>query len=184
MTVDTPGYTSAKRAGRRVAAVKPAAAQFYKALADLSEAQNPKQTCRRTVMGLVQGISARLRTQSAMSGSGTGLPTSVHYIVVLLYRANAEHTVKVREIQRGLGFTAGGVTRRLDAMVRDGLLVRCPDPGDGRAWLATLTPAGAALAKRLLSQTDARSQRMEDAFTLDEWQQLATLLARLKQLID
>lgn len=158
--------------------------RFYAALAGLSTSQEPRQRYRRQVMGLLQGLSSRLRARGNASANGTGYHASVHYIVILLYRANAEHTVRVREIQRGLGYTAGGVTRRIDAMVRDGLLVRLPDPTDGRALLARLTPDGAALAQHLLSFSDERSKRVEDEFTADEWETLAALLGRLERVLD
>ena len=67
-------------------------------------------------------------------------------------------------IQKGLGFTAGGMTRRLDSMTRNGLVVRLRDPDDGRAWLAQLTDRGAALAEMILGGADARNALFSKRF--------------------
>jgi DNA-binding MarR family transcriptional regulator len=158
--------------------------RFYAALVGLTQNADPRQTCRRQVMGMLQAISARIRARGKASAGTTGYHASVHYILVLLHRANPQHTIKAREIQRGLGYTAGGMTRRLDAMVRDGLVTRLPDPDDGRAWLAQLTPKGAELAHDLLARGDDRSKRLEQALSVREWQTLAKLLQRLGDAID
>jgi DNA-binding MarR family transcriptional regulator len=83
-----------------------------------------------------------------------------------------------------LGFTAGGITRRLDAMVREGLVERLPDPEDGRALLVRLTPAGVDLAKFLLKDADHRSHALEQTFTLEEWKMLSDLLRRFEKAIE
>jgi len=158
--------------------------RFYAALVGLSGDKEDAQALRRKAMGKLQSISSRLRAIGNVSAGKTGYHASVHYIVVLLYRANADHRIKAREIQRGLGYTAGGVTRRLDSMVRDGLLVREPDPDDGRAWLARLTPDGVALARHLLTEADERSKRLEGAFSVEEWRAMFELLSRLDAMLD
>jgi DNA-binding MarR family transcriptional regulator len=158
--------------------------RFYSALIGMSESAGPRQTCRRQVMGLLQEITARIRSRGKASSGSTGYHASVNYIAVLLYRANGQHTVRAREIQRGLGYTAGGMTRRLDVMVRDELLVRLADPQDGRALLARLTPKGVALARSLTGRQDERSKQLEEAFTLKEWQMLRELLGRLGTMIE
>jgi DNA-binding MarR family transcriptional regulator len=154
-------------------------ARFYSALANLAEAEESPRTYRRRVMALVQRITGRIRTRGKAIAGETGYHASTHQILALAYRINDAHVIKVREIQRSLGFTAGGVTRRLDAMIADGLIVREPDPDDGRALLARLTPAGVDLAERLLTVADEASSRLEKALTLKEWRTLARLLARL-----
>jgi len=42
-----------------------------------------------------------------------------------------------------------------------------------------LSPAGVALAELLLKDADERGDRLEQAFTLKEWQTLSELLDRL-----
>lgn len=160
------------------------AGRFYSTLLSLSDPDDSKRTYRRQALGLLQGISAKLRARSKKSTGHTGFHPSTHLIAALTYRVNAEHVVKVRELQRGLGFTAGGVTRRLDAMIADGLIDREPDPEDGRALLARLTPKGIRLAEFLLEDADKQSRRLEDAFSQREWQTLLKLLSRLEQQID
>jgi DNA-binding MarR family transcriptional regulator len=161
-----------------------ASVRFYATLLSLAGEDESRQTYRRKVIGLIQELTGRLRNRAKVNTEITGFHPSTHIIVVLAYRVNAKHVIKVRDIQRGLGFTAGGVTRRLDAMIRDGLILREPDPEDGRALLARLTPAGVELAERLLKVTDAISRQVEEALTLKEWQTLFDLLLRLSARID
>jgi len=153
--------------------------RFYSALVSLSGPDDTRRMYRRKVLGKLDEISAKIRAFGRGSTGRTGHHPSSHQIVVLAYRVNEEHVIKVRDIQRGLGFTAGGVTRRLDAMVRDGLITREPDPDDRRALLARLSPAGIALAEIVLKDADERGNRLERAFTLKEWQTLSSLLDRL-----
>ena len=159
-------------------------ARFYTALADMASPQDPRQTGRRRVMALLQDILTLVRASNKETAFDTGLHASVVLILVLTFRMNPEHVIKVRELQRALGFTAGGVTRRLDAMIRDGLIVREPDPSDGRALLARLTPKGVAVAQQQLARSDERSKRLEQGFTVKEWETLCILLERFKSMLD
>jgi DNA-binding MarR family transcriptional regulator len=161
-----------------------ASVRFYATLLSLAGADESRQTYRRKVIGLIQELTGRLRARAKTTTEITGFHPSSHIIAVLTYRVNSEHVIKVRDIQRGLGFTAGGVTRRLDSMVRDGLIVREPDPEDGRALLARLTPAGVELAELLLKDADDTGRRIEDSLTLKEWKTLLDLLLRLGAEID
>lgn len=171
---------NSKKSGSR-SGPEDTSAGFYSTLLSLSASDNPRKTFRRKVLGQLQEIGADIRARAKASAGTTGHHPSTHVIAVLAYRVNAEHVIKVREIQRGLGFTAGGVTRRLDVMVAEGLIERLPDPEDGRALLARLTPGGVALAETLLKDADERSTRMEEAFSLKEWETLSKLLDRLQQ---
>lgn len=160
------------------------AGRFYSALLSMSVPDDSPQTYRRKVLGQLQAIAALTRSRSKSSADLTGQHPTSHLITVLAYRVNEAHLIKVRELQRGLGFTAGGITRRLDAMVREGLVERLPDPEDGRALLVRLTPAGVDLAEFLLKDADHRSHALEQTFTLEEWKMLSDLLLRFEKTIE
>ena len=50
------------------------------------------------------------------------------------------------------------VSRALAKLERDGLVERSPDPGDGRAWLVRLRPAGLALYRKIVPMVQAREE--------------------------
>lgn len=60
------------------------------------------------------------------------------------------------------------VSRALARLEKDGLVRRDPDPEDGRAWLVTLLPAGAALHRRIVPMVQAREAFLLEALTEEE----------------
>ena len=50
------------------------------------------------------------------------------------------------------------VSRALARLERDGLVERSPDPGDGRAYLVRLRPAGLALYRKIVPMVQAREE--------------------------
>jgi len=152
--------------------------RLYGALARLGGGKGPAAS-RRTVFGLVEEISAQLHDfASERAGEIAVHPTTVQ-VLILLARGSRDGVLKAAELQRALGFTHGGVTRRLDSMVAMDLVERLPDPADGRAWLVSLTDRGRALAAKALAGTSTRNARTEAAFSDAEWTILAALLRRL-----
>jgi DNA-binding MarR family transcriptional regulator len=159
--------------------VHPLAGRFYSALLGLAEPQSEEELERRTAMALVQSIAANLQRAAQHAAARLGIHVSDLYVIMLLFRASEDHTAKVGAIQRSLGFTAGGMTRRLDSMSRNGLVERLPDPSDGRAWLARLTDRGCALAEEIFAASTARSSLASGRLSAREWRQLSTLLKRV-----
>lgn len=58
----------------------------------------------------------------------------------------------MRDLGDELGVTARNVTGLVDALQRDGLVERLPHPGDRRATLVRLTPAGERVSGELLAE--------------------------------
>lgn len=65
------------------------------------------------------------------------------------------------------------VSRALARLERDGFVERSPDPGDGRAWLVRLRPAGLALYRKIVPMVQAREEYL-----------LADLSAAERQVLD
>jgi DNA-binding MarR family transcriptional regulator len=62
---------------------------------------------------------------------------------VLVHLSEAPgHKLRMCDLAAALHLSPSGLTRRLDGLVRDGLVRREPAPGDKRVSLAALTPAG------------------------------------------
>jgi DNA-binding MarR family transcriptional regulator len=60
--------------------------------------------------------------------------------------------VRLKELGRRLGVDASTLTRNIDRLRAQGLVVRAADPGDARGAAATLTPAGRRAAARVERQ--------------------------------
>lgn len=63
-------------------------------------------------------------------------------------------------LTRSLNLDKAWLSRTTDALVEDGLLIKAPHPGDRRALLLQLTPAGAQQAQALGDQLNAQAQRV------------------------
>ena len=63
-------------------------------------------------------------------------------------------------LTRSLNLDKAWLSRTTDNMVEDGLLIKAPHPGDRRALLLQLTPAGAQQAGARGDQLDAQAQRV------------------------
>ena len=83
-----------------------------------------------------------------------------------------------------LGFAPRSVTETLDALEREGLATRGPDPTDRRAWLVEITPAGAIAYDRAVvvkrTAMDTIFGGLDDA----ERDRLAALLVDIRTRLD
>ena len=157
---------------------------YYAALAGLAVPESDAQRYRWQALGLLEGITDKLHTRAArMAAQTQNHPTDL-VVVMLVYRSGPEKPIKAAVIQRSLGFTAGGVTRRLSTMEGNGLIRRTRDPDDGRAWNVALTAKGLALAELMLAQTQVRNERLYNEFSLAEWKTMIGLLQRLEATVD
>ncbi len=92
--------------------------------------------------------------------------------------------VKQATVACALGFAPRSVTDTLDALEREGLAARGPDPHDRRAWLVTITPAGTVALARAVA---VKRTAMDTIFAgLDDTERhhLAALLVGLRTRLD
>jgi DNA-binding MarR family transcriptional regulator len=158
---------------------RPLPGGFYVALADLGADMDDGDRLRRRAMGSLQAISRRLKEGSQSTARRHGIHVTDRYVLMILYHANPEHLGRAAVIQRALGFTAGGITRRMDAMIAKGLALRLPDPNDGRALLLQLTEKGVSLAKDIHADPSTRGFVRTRNLSPAEWQLLSDLLDRI-----
>ena len=71
------------------------------------------------------------------------------------------------------------LTKIIDRMVSDSLVVRSPDPEDRRRVLILLAPAGKALYKRLRKVSVAQEERLTKHLPHQKAEELRTLLREL-----
>jgi len=70
------------------------------------------------------------------------------YEVLVQLSETPDHRLRMCDLACHLRLSPSGLTRRLDGLVRGGLVRREPSPSDRRVMLATLTPDGLAAIER------------------------------------
>ncbi len=116
-----------------------------------------------------------LRPVFAQAGLGNG----DFDVLASLRRAGAPYRLTPTELAGTTMVTSGAVTKRVDRLVKQGLVERSVSETDGRGRVIALTPAGKELQERLHPQHLANEDRLLDALDADERRQLGDLLSKL-----
>ena len=128
---------------------------------------------------LVRAHAAVTRQLSAQLSADHGLNLSAYEALLRLVRAPESRLRRV-DLANGLLLTAGGVTRLLDGLERDGFVAREECSSDRRVSYAVLTEAGRAkLREASKSHTRQIRDLLGDPYDEDELAQLVALLDRL-----
>jgi len=108
-----------------------------------------------------------------------GISRGIFDVLTTLRRAGQPHALAPKQIARSLLLSGAGLTSRLDRLEADGLVVRLPDPRDGRGLTIRLTPKGLRLVDRILPELIrleaglaaglSRRQMTELTHLLDSW---------------
>jgi MarR family transcriptional regulator for hemolysin len=85
------------------------------------------------------------------------------------------------ELARALRIEGPTLTRHLDGLEEEGLVVRRRDPHDRRAVIVELTEAGRAKHAEMLRAVQAFNRRLLAGLNEEEIDELRTLLGRLEQ---
>ncbi|WP_432882973.1 MarR family winged helix-turn-helix transcriptional regulator [Kribbella sp. CA-245084] len=84
-----------------------------------------------------------------------GLTTAEFDVIVSLRRGGTPYRQKPSDLSRNLLLSSGGTSNVTNQLVRRGLVVREPDPDDGRGTQIRLTPEGVSLAERAVKASSA-----------------------------
>jgi DNA-binding MarR family transcriptional regulator len=146
----------------------------------MASATTPKtSTAIDAFVRLVRANAAVTRQLSAQLSADHGLNLSEYEALLSLARAPGSRMRRV-DLANGLLLTAGGVTRLLDGLERDGLVAREQCASDRRVSYAVLTKAGRdKLREASKSHTRQIGDLLGGPFDEDELAQLAALLNRL-----
>lgn len=97
----------------------------------------------------------------------------------LLNYIQREKSVRSTDISYAFAQAPRTVTEAVDALERDGLVRRDPDPSDRRAKLISLTPAGEAVIQDVEPSKQAMTKKMFEILEPEEEAQLLALLDKL-----
>jgi DNA-binding MarR family transcriptional regulator len=102
---------------------------------------------QRAWRGLVEVFGRVMATLDAELQAAHGLSGGDYAVLVGLSEA-PEEQLRMCDLAQRLQLSPSGLTRRLDGLVRLGLVERDPSPCDRRVLLAVLTPEGRAALQR------------------------------------
>jgi DNA-binding MarR family transcriptional regulator len=98
----------------------------------------------------------------------------------LLARLHAEGPLQLGDLCRALAMDKAYASRILRSLQPQGFIEVAADPGHGRRLIVSITPAGRALARRLLASARERQQQLLRALDAKERSVLYTALKKLQ----
>jgi len=129
--------------------------------------------------GLLRVHSALVKALDAQLLAGHELPLTSYEVLINL-QAAPDKRRRMAELADGVLLSRSGMTRLVDRLEREGLLVRDACVSDGRGTFAVLTDKGEALlAQARRTHLDGVRDRFLTHFTADELTQLAMLWDRV-----
>lgn len=119
--------------------------------------------------------------QKTMRDANCDLPRA-H--IWLLARLNSYGPARLSDLAASLGVDNSTLTPQAQRLERDGLIVRTPDPADGRASLLLLTRAGKSLLNRLHATRRAVFAELLAGWPASDQAQAARLLVELAAVLE
>lgn len=120
--------------------------------------------------------AVRARFEAELAADGASLAT-----FVVLHDAVAATGLSQRELAERIGLEGPTLTRHLDRMEAEGLIVRRRDPQDRRVWRIEPTPAGRQLYGRLRRTADRLERSLTAGLDEAEVATLRRLLAHVRE---
>jgi len=110
--------------------------------------------------------------------------SQAEYDVLLTVTRGEDRTARLRDVTGNMLISQPSVSRLVDRMVARGLLMKCPDPEDGRGSLVQATDEGAAAFRRIATAHGASIANRMALLSDEELGQLRTLTAKLRRPVD
>ena len=99
--------------------------------------------------------------------------------LAVLHYINERKAVLMKDIAKELAITAPSATVFVEVLSKDGLIVRRPDPNDGRIVMLKLTPKGTKFLKDNISQMNERIKKDTGVLTSEERKTFARILEKI-----
>jgi DNA-binding MarR family transcriptional regulator len=129
------------------------------------------------VVGRISRLAQLLQAELEPIFAARGLNGGEFDVLAALRRAGRPYRLTPTELSRAFIVSSGGMTKRLNALERRGLIRRLPDPHDGRSTAVSLTRDGKRLVEATLAEHVANEERLVSALSAEDRAQLARLLA-------
>jgi MarR family transcriptional regulator for hemolysin len=123
--------------------------------------------------------SLRAHFEAHMAAAGASMP-----FWLVLDQLDTEDGLSQRELARRLFVEAPTLTRHIDRMAAEGLLLRSQDPHDRRVTRIRLTAAGRQLHRRLAAVARARDEALRAQLSPREIATLERVLARITDYLE
>lgn len=111
-----------------------------------------------------------------------GLPLSQFSVLNHFVRLGGERNLVA--LARAFQVTKASMTNTVQKLAARGLVKLRPDPGDGRAKLVTITPAGRQTRQRAIARLEALLADLGQSFPPREVEAALPFLTRLRQHLD
>jgi DNA-binding MarR family transcriptional regulator len=122
-------------------------------------------------------IMARLSADLDQAGK---VPLGTYDVLVQLSESGGQ--LRLRDLVRKVLLSQPGLSRKVERMEADGLVVRKPDPTDGRGVIVALTRSGrAALRSAAIVHMAGIDREFGSRLTEEETAMLARVFARLEK---
>lgn len=131
------------------------------------------------VLGRLFRAAALADARLAEGLAGNELQPGWFDLLAALRRAGEPCELSPTQLMRATMLSSGGMTKRIDRLVEEGLVRRRPDPDDRRGTLVRLTPRGRRLIDEALPVHVANEERLLSGLSARERESLDTLLRKL-----
>ena len=136
---------------------------------------------RLTTIGLLFESAAGLRRLFSRQLEEAGANTQQSFDILIRLARSEDAELRMSELAAQASLTPSGLTRAVDRLQDQGLVVRRTCPEDRRGAFAQLTPAGRALMADAMTVHVAQIDRvLDEAFTPAEEAEFSALLRRLR----
>ncbi len=144
-------------------------------------ADDPADDTAEQIAALLDGLVRRQRRAGRGSLEALGVEVTQGQMRVLRTLGHAENPLRISELANQLGIVPRSATSVVDDLEEAGLVARKPDPGDRRATLVDLTPAGGHVLARIRRSRRDAMVAMVERLDADERTDLLRLLGRLAE---
>lgn len=131
------------------------------------------------LIGRIKNIDLHLTREMEHIFAQFGLNASSFDVLATLRRTGHPYRLSPGEMLSTLMVTSGTMTNRIDQLEKVGLVLRQPNPSDGRGFLISLTDEGLALIERVIESHTKNQARLVAGLTAEQQLQLNQLLSQL-----
>ena len=139
---------------------------------------------RLTTVGLLFESSAGLRRLFHRRAELSGATANQSFDILIRLARSQQGELRMSELAAQASLTPSGLTRAVDRLQQQGLVIRRSCPDDRRGSFAQLTSAGRTIMDEAIPEHIAQvDQVLNDVFTPEEEKQLASFLRRLRDYV-